>query len=122
MSPFDIVKILNEKTVYEKDEVIANYNAWIINHALSNMMDTLFFAQEMAQYSHLDKRVQYDFYLYGIPKGKRYGKWHKEDKSQDLLINTISEVFQVNRTLAKRYLSLLSDDDKKKLLELEGGK
>ncbi len=122
MGPFDIIKVINEKGDHDKDEVVGSYNAWVINRGLSNMMDTLFFAQEMNKAHFLDKDIQFDFYFHGVPRGKRYGKWYKEDTSQELLINNISNVFCVNKTLAKRYLSLLSENDKQKMLELEGGK
>lgn len=124
MSPFDIIKVINEKSLTEdnKAEIYADYNAWIINHALSNMKDTLFFAAEMAQYPHVAKEIQFQFYYLGIPKGKRFGKWHKEDETEDELINKLCMGLKVNRTVAKRYLALLSEKQKREILSIEGGK
>lgn len=121
MTPFDIIKIIYEKIPYDRAAVIASYDAWIINWALTNTMDTLFYAEEMAKNTHLSKETQFDFYYNGIPKGKRFGKWYKEDKSEESLINNICIGLSVNRTLAKRYLSLLSEKQKEEILEMEGG-
>jgi hypothetical protein len=122
MTPFDIIKIINEKTLTDKETVISNYDAWIINKGMSNIMGTIMFAHEMSANSHLPKDMQFDFYYYGIPKGKRFGKWNKEDTTNNELINIICMILKVNRTIAKRYLALLSEEEKQKLLVIEGGK
>jgi hypothetical protein len=121
MSPFDIVKILNEKTTHDTEEVLADYNAWIINRAMSSTVDGLIFANEMTKFSHLDKDIQYSFYLYGIPKGKRFGKWNKADTTDLELINTLCKTLVCNQAIAKKYLSLLSDEQKQHILSGEGG-
>jgi hypothetical protein len=121
MTPFDIVNIIYNKTEHDREEVLGDYNEWLINHALSNNMDTLLFAQEMSQYNHLPKDIQFDFYQFGIPKGKRYGKWHKMEKSDESLINMLCKTYNCNLVVAKRYLSLLDDEQKQQLLSSEGG-
>ena len=121
MTPFDIISIINEKKAHDRENVLADYNIWLINRALSNMMDTALFSQEMSQYNHLDKDIQFDFYFYGIPKGKRFGKWNKKDTTDELLINSICESLKCNQVIAKRYLSLLNDEQKQQILGNEGG-
>ncbi len=122
MTPFDIINIINNKTLTDKVEIVADYEPWIVNRGLSNIMSTVFFSEEMAKNSHLPKDIQFDFYYYGIPKGKRFGKWNKKDSSEKELINIIKQIFCCNEIIAKKNLSLLSDEDRKHLLELEGGK
>src|ERR1035437_1575436 len=122
MSPFDIVsKVFNEKQTHDKDEVLATYPAWVINKALSNTMDTMFFSAEMNRYSALDNDMQYAFYLNGIPKGKRFGKWNKIDTSEKELLNNVCRLYSVNTIVAKQYLTLLSEEEKQRILSMEGG-
>jgi len=122
VTPFDIVNIIYNKTEHDREEVLGDYNEWLINHALSNNMDTLLFAQEMSQFNHLPKDIQFDFYQFGIPKGKRFGKWHKAEKTDDALITALCSNFNCNNIAAKQYLKLMNDDQKKLLLQQEGGK
>lgn len=121
ISPFDIIKIINEKSTYDKEDVISSYSAWVVNKALSNMLDTLLFAQEMNHYHHLPKDIQFDFYLKGIPKGKRFGKWHKIDTSEETLINILCKTYSCNQVIAKKYLSLLNEEQRQQLMSGEGG-
>jgi hypothetical protein len=122
MTPFDIVNTINMKSEHDRDEVVADYVPFVINRALSYTMDSSLFAAEMSMYSHLDYDMQFDFYHNGLPKGKRFGKWSKPDDSNETLINILSEALCINNRLAKRYLTLLSEEEKQNLLEYEGGK
>lgn len=122
MTPFDIIKIINEKTPHDKDEVIADYVPFVINRGFSNMMGLIFYAAEISKYQHLDKDIQFDFYMNGIPKGKRFGKWFKTESSDESLINIVCRVLGVNPSLAKSYLAMLSEEQKTEILKMEGGK
>lgn len=121
ISPFDIVKALNEKTDLEYD--IKDYSPWMINKSLSFIKDTIFFANEMNKSFNLDKDIQRDFYKYGIPRGKRFGKWEKQLKVPEL-VEKIAEYFCINKNVATQYVSLLSDSELKQLQEkmIRGGK
>lgn len=120
-SPFDIVNIINNKSAHDRDEVMAMYNAWMINRAFANMPDTVLFADIMNRNSALRADIQFDFYLSGIPKGKRFGTWHKDNSKNDEVINMLCERLDINRSLAKKYISLLSEEEKQQLLQCEGG-
>lgn len=121
MNPFDIVNVLNEKNTHEREDIIHAYNPWIINKALANSMDTLLFSEQMNLYYQLPKESQFDFYFHGIPKGKRYSKWFKENKDEEDIINILMQRLYCNRNLAKKYLAMLSDDEKNQMLNMEGG-
>lgn len=60
------------------------YNPFIVNRALSMGIDTVLQANEMNQRHHLGKKLQFDFLLNSISKRKRFDKWQKADKSEDL--------------------------------------
>jgi hypothetical protein len=120
ISPFDIVNHINNKS--ELEFSMSDYKSWMITRALSNTMDTLFYANEMNQQYHLDKDIQYRFYYDGIPKGKRFGKWNKKEKTEDAEL--VRDYFNINIQHAQQYLSLLSDEQLKTIREtmLKGGR
>lgn len=121
-SPFDIIKHINEKSDLEFD--IKDYNPWMINRGLSNTLDTVFFAEVMNRYSQqLDKDMQYAFYLHGVPKGRRFGKWHKADAINSN-VELIMQRYCVNRQVAEQYLKVMSDSALQQLQEKmrKGGK
>ena len=107
VSPFDIAKALNEKTEFEYS--IKDYSPWMINKILSLTKDTIFFANEMNKNYQIDNDMQRDFYLNGVPKGKRYGKWHKKINDNSV-IDLISAYFCINKSVAAQYALLLSEE------------
>jgi trimethylamine:corrinoid methyltransferase-like protein len=66
----------------------------------SNMMNSL---------HHLSKKMQYDYYYYSVKKKNRFSKWSKPEEND--IVNVISEQYKVNKSRAKEYLSLLTEDD-----------
>lgn len=106
-SPFDIIRHMSEKTPLEFN--MKEYSPYIINRGLTNMLDTIFFAEVMNKYYHLSKEIQYKFYSTAIPKGKRFGKWHKAD-AINTNIEMLMEYYQVNRKVAESYLKVMSDE------------
>ena len=60
------------------------YSPFIINKCLAPFNETIIAVNEMNQRHHLDKKLQYDFLLNSISKRKRFDKWQKADKSEDL--------------------------------------
>ena len=86
MTPFDYIKAIN----YTKEQMIVDdisekdYNPFIVNRGLSMGIDTVLQANEMNMRHGLPKRLQFDFLLNSISKRKRFDKWQKADKSEDL--------------------------------------
>jgi len=105
MSPFEITDIINTKGTIPED-VIDSYNAYVINKVLSNTVDSVLFANEMNRYWSIPNQQQFDFYYHGLPKKKRFGKWHKNQDDAESL-NLIQEYYGYSRKRAKDVLSLL---------------
>lgn len=110
MSPFDIVNSINNKTSLEWDDVTAKaYAPFIINRGLSFNMQTIMFANVMNRFPSLDKKMQYDFYFYGVPKGKRFDKWQKKlELSSD--VQAVKDFYDINTDRAVEALKLLSNE------------
>lgn len=89
------------------------YSPYIVNRGFANFEDTILHANEMNQRAHLFSAAQFDYYRGALRKRKRFSKWPKADKSNDL--DAIQQVYQCNRTVAKMYLKALSADQLKQV-------
>jgi len=68
----------------ENPDTIKQYPPYIVNRCLSGYIDCIMFANEMNMYHHLDKDMQYIFYLNSLRKKKRFSPWIRKDKIKDL--------------------------------------
>lgn len=119
LSPFEITSHINEKKgVLDVEEV--GYDAYVINRVLSNTADSVLFANEMNRYWNTPRQQQYDFYYHGLPKKKRFGKWHKNQDDKESL-ELIQEYFGYSRRKAKDVLKLLQPHLIEIAQELEKG-
>lgn len=78
---------LNKKNLMDEDSDPAwksKYPAYIINKCMSHHMDTVMYANEMNQYSFLDSKMQYDFYIHIVRPKRRFSPWGKKQKIDDL--------------------------------------
>ena len=73
--------LIDEDSLLEKE-----YPPYIINRCFSGHLDAVMFANEMNRYAFLPKKMQYDFYLNGLRKKKRFSPWLRKDKVDDLEI------------------------------------
>ena len=114
MKPFDYVNSINNgKNLLDesddKEVVVKDYNPFMTNRALSYHNDTLMLANAMNQFSHLDKDLQYLFFINTVRPKKRFAKWAKPEKNDDL--NTIVEYYGYSYEKAKQVLDLFSNED-----------
>lgn len=100
MNPFDHVNAINDtkKNLMvgtDNDELAEKgYVPFMVNKSLSYFIDTILYANEINEYAHLDNKLQFEYYLNGIPKKKRFSKWAKKEKSDDL--DVICEYYGCN--------------------------
>ena len=69
-----------------------DYPPYIINKCLSGFVDTILFSNEMNMSPHLDKKMQYDFFINIVRKRKRFSPWLRKRR---LLILSTSKVIMV---------------------------
>lgn len=122
MSPFDIAKHLNTKSEIDVDEALGDYAPWMINLIMSNHQQTVLFANEMNRHYDLSKQQQYAFYLHGVPKGSRFSKWNKKEcefSTGDIEI--VCGLFDINKKMAEKYLSMMSDEQLNIIKKARGG-
>lgn len=84
------------------------YTPYIVNKGLSFFIDTIYLANEMNQRSHCEKLLQYDFLINSVRKKKRYSKWYKSQKSDDL--EAIKEYYGYSYDKAHQVADLLTEE------------
>ena len=111
LNPFDVVKNVNEKgeVLIQTDQDERDYKPFVVNKALSFIQGCLPYVEVINRFQCLDPKMQYLFYYHGIPKGKRFGKWMKNEKSL-ADVQMLSEFYCINTRNAEVYLSILSEE------------
>lgn len=89
---------------YEK-----GYVPYVINHCLYPFMDTIMIVNEVNLRPHMDKKLQYDFLLHSVRKRKRFEKWIKSEKTENL--DLVKAYYGYNDKKAQEALMILNDDD-----------
>lgn len=84
------------------------YNPFIINKCMSSYRDTILCANEMNINHHLDKKLQYDFYINIIRQKKRYSPWLKKEQENDILL--VKQYYGYSNEKAKNILKILNKE------------
>ena len=92
----------------EDPDCIKQYPPFIINKCLSGSMDCIMYANEINMKHHLDKDMQYKFYLNSIRKQKRFSPWLKKEKINDLEI--IKRYYGYSNEKAFQALKILNNE------------
>jgi hypothetical protein len=113
LSPFDFIDSIcfSKKDIMQTPEDEKVYQSFIINRGLSLFNDTIFFANEMNIAHSLSNKMKYDFLRFGVRKKKRYSKWPKKSKNED--INLIKQSYGYNDRKAHEVLKLFSKEQLK---------
>ena len=111
MNPFDYVSAINstKENIMVDDLAEKAYDSFLTNRALSYFKDTVLYANEMNRYHQIDSRLQFDFLINIIRKGKRFSKWAKAENPDDL--NVVKEYYGYSNEKARQALLLLSDEE-----------
>lgn len=119
VSPFAWVDALCQKSsdpMEEHGELA--YPAFMINRAMSQYQDCIFFAAEMNLYKDLDNRYAYDFYMHGIRKQKRFAKWGKKKTGEGEVL-AVMEHYGYSRIKAEEALRVLTEEQVAYIVEQE---
>ena len=95
-------------TKEDLSEDIKDYSPYVINRCLSGNLDCIMFVNEMNRYHHLDKDMQYNFYLNTLRKRKRFSPWLRKDKVTDLEI--IKQYYGYSNEKAENALKILTPE------------
>ena len=117
------INYTKENLLDTEDELVEKqYTPFVVNRCLSYFPDTIIHSNIINENSHIDKKMQYDYYLASIRKRKRFSKWLKREESDK--IETIQEYFGYSNQKAKEVEDLISDSDLESMREsmFKGGK
>jgi hypothetical protein len=117
------INFTKDNLTEENPDLIKEYAPFIINKCLSGQIDSILFANEMNMNHHLDKDMQYSFYLNSLRKRKRFSPWLRKDKVTDL--ECIKQYYGYSNEKASQALKILSKDQIafiKQRLEIGGKK
>lgn len=111
LSPFDYARSIQEtkENLMLDENNEKDYNAYMVNRALSMGRDTVIFANEMNSRPHLDKKLQYDFLINIIRAKKRFNKWIKPEAVD--AVEIIQAYYGYSNVKAIQVLPLLSEAD-----------
>jgi hypothetical protein len=110
-------------TKEDLSENIKEYPPFIINKCLAGHIDSVLFANEMNMNHHLDKGMQYSFYLNSLRKRKRFSPWLRKDKITDL--ECVKQYYGYSNEKASQALKILTKEQLtfiKKRLDIGGTK
>ena len=117
------INFTKENLTEDDQSVIKEYPPFIINKCLSGHIDCILFSNEMNMNHHLDKDMQYSFYLNTLRKRKRFSPWLRKDKVTDL--ECVKQYYGYSNEKASQALKILTKEQLtfiKKRLDIGGKK
>lgn len=100
----------SKKNILDGDkEAVKAYPPFIINKCLSSFMDTVLYANEMNKNAHLDKKIQYDFYINSLSPRNRFSPWMKKQSLENLEL--VKEYYGYNHNKSIAALRVLTKSD-----------
>ena len=111
MGPFDFIKAINDSKNVMKDNSLAekDYIPFLSNRGLSFFQDTVIQVNEMNRLHFLDNKLQFDYLLNNIRPRKRWSKWLKPDKIDNLEL--VKAYFGFGNEKAKEALEVLTNEN-----------
>ena len=95
------------------------YVPYVVLKAFGNSPDTVLIANEInVRFPLIDTEHQYEFFLYGIPKKKRFNKFFSEDKKYAKRIQAIANYYECGSNDAKANYRLFSEPELDRLVKL----
>ena len=95
-------------TKEDLSEDVTGYPSYIVNKCLSSHIDSIMYANEMNMNHHLDKDMQYSFYLNSLRKKKRFSPWIHKEKIKDL--DCVKQYYGYSNEKASQALNILTKD------------
>lgn len=84
------------------------YPPFIVNRCLSSFVDSILYANEMNKNCHLDKKLQYDFFINSLKPRKRFAPWIKKQTLEHLEL--VKEYYGYSHNKALEALRILTTD------------
>lgn len=89
------------------------YPPFIVNKCLSYFPDTVLMANQINACSHIDRKMQYDYYIYNIRPKKRFAPWTKKIQHEDLEV--VKQAYGISEKKALELMDLLDPEKIEKI-------
>jgi hypothetical protein len=100
----------SKKNIIQDDpEAERKYPPFIVNKCLSSFTDSILFANEMNKNPHLDKRLQYDFFINSLKPRKRFTPWLRKETLEELEL--VKQYYGYSHNKALEAVRLLTKED-----------
>jgi hypothetical protein len=104
----------SKKNIFENnDEATKAYPPYIINKCLGYHIDSVLYANEMNMNSHIDHKMQYDFYINSLKPRKRFSPWIKKQTLEHLEL--VKEYYGYNHKKSLEALRILTTEQLDKI-------
>lgn len=107
----DLFKDIIPAILKTKKDVLDNekdYNAYVVNRALSYHVDCILFANEMNRLPNIDPKLQFHYHLNSVRSQKRrFQAWVKNENPANLEL--VQQYFGFSKAKAREALSILTD-------------
>ena len=90
----------------EDEEWEKRYPPYIVNKCLAPFTDTILLVNELNQYHHLGKKLQFDYLLNSLRPRNRFAPWMKAKKLDNL--EDVKEFYGYSNEKARDALDILS--------------
>ena len=97
-----------KKILDDDPEAVKGYPPFIVNKCLSSFTDAILYANEMNKNAHLDKKLQFDFYINSLKPRKRFSPWIKKQTLEHLEL--VKEYYGYSHNKALEALRILTTD------------
>lgn len=105
----DVFDSLSKKKYPPLEDIKSYYIPYVVNKCYSRVLFSLFYANEMNKVSFLPKEMQYDFYFYGLEKGKYFGR--KYEHPEHKYFKSVKRYFEYNDKKTLEVLSILKEKE-----------
>ena len=92
----------------EDEQWERKYPPYIVNKCVAPFQDTIMLVNEINQFHHLDKKLQFDFLINSLRPRKRYTPWVKAMKLENL--EYVKEFYGYDNEKAKVALDINEDE------------
>ena len=121
---FDYVKDLSfEKKNLAKEieeqtgKFPSEFVPYVVLKTFGNSVDTVLLANEInIRFGEIPTEIQYQFYLYGIPKRKRFNKFYSEDKERTEIIKALMKYFSWGMNESIINMKMFSKEELKEIV------
>ncbi len=111
---FDVIKNINVTKDTDRDtreSMLDLYDPFVVNKSFSLHLDTILYCNEMNIHNHIDKKMQYDYYMNAIRKRNRWAKWPKKSNENTEIIKCIMQEFNMNYKNALNIYKIMTSEE-----------